>query len=365
MKGGNSMGKLLRLGLLLTVLALAAAGCGKGAEARVVTLAGSEGGYAEGTGTAARFNGPAGVAVDAEGNVYVADSANHRLRKIAPDGAVTTLAGSGQVGSTDGPAAEATFSALTGIALAESSALYIADSVEQDPHPMRVRVVTPEGSVTTLAGSSEAGYKDGPGADARFKSPASLTVDRAGNIYVADTTNNRIRRISPEGEVTTLAGPLESGYAAGYADGPAAEALFQGPRSVAVDEAGNVYVADTGNHCIRVISPAGQVSTLAGAPEPGYEDGQGTAARFNFPSGIAVDTKGNLYVADTANHRVRKVTPESVVTTLAGNGTPGNADGPALQAQFRAPEGVAVDANGNVIVADTGNNRIRKVIVNP
>jgi sugar lactone lactonase YvrE len=164
--------------------------------------------------------------------------------------------------------------------------------------------------------------------------------------------------------VTTLAGPLEAGYAAGYADGPAAEARFQGPRSVAVDGAGNLYVADTGNHCIRVISPAGQVTTLAGAPEPGYVDGQGAQARFSFPAGVAVDAEGNLYVADTANHRIRMITPDGAVTTLAGSGEPGYADGPAGEAQFRAPEGVAVDADGNLIVADTGNHRIRKITVN-
>jgi sugar lactone lactonase YvrE len=223
--------------------------------------------------------------------------------------------------------------------------------------------------VTTLAGSWEDGYKDGFGLDAQFKVPASLAVDDAGNVYVADTNNHRIRRISPEGEVTTFAGSPQAGYVAGYADGPAAEARFQSPRSVAVDEEGNVYVADTGNHCIRVISPGGQVTTLAGAKEPGYVDGPAAEARFNFPSDVVIDAEGNLYVADTANHRIRKITPEGAasltVTTLAGSGEPGNADGPAGEAQFRAPEGVAVDADGNVIVADTGNHRIRKIVLKP
>jgi len=358
------MSKMLQIVLALTALTLLMTTCGPKTP-QLVTLAGSDEGYADGPGAEAQFSGPVDVAVDAEGYVYVADSANHRIRKIAPDGTVTTLAGGDQVGSADGPALEATFSALTGVALAASTVLYVADSVEADPHPMRVRLITPEGMVTTLAGGSQAGYKDGFGLDALFKSPASLAVDRAGNVYVADTNNHRIRRISPEGEVTTLAGPPKAGYAAGYADGPAVEARFQSPRSVAVDEAGNVYVADTGNHCIRVISPDGRVATLAGAKEPGYVDGQGSGARFNFPSGLGVDAEGNLYVADTANHRIRKITPDGVVTTLAGSGEPGNADGPASEAQFRVPEGVAVDPDGNVIVADTGNHRIRKIVLNP
>lgn len=357
------MNKTLQIALTLTVLALLMTGCGS-PEPRVVTLAGSEEGYADGSGAGAQFSGPVDVAVDTE-DVYVADSANHRVRKIAPDGTVTTLAGSDQVGLADGPVSEATFSALTGVALAASGVLYVADSVEADPHPMRIRVITPDGTVTTLAGSNQAGYKDGLGLDAQFKSPASLAVDRAGNVYVADTNNHRIRRVSPEGEVTTLAGPPKAGYAAGYADGPAGEARFQSPRSVAVDEAGNVYVADTGNHCIRVISPDGEVTTLAGAEEPGYADGQGSEARFNFPSGIAVDAEGSLYVADTANHRICKITPDGTVTTLAGSGEPGAADGPSSEARFRAPEAVTVDPNGNVVVADTGNHRVRKIVLNP
>jgi serine/threonine-protein kinase len=359
------MDRMLRIMFVLTVLALSMASCGKAAEPTVVTLAGSEAGFADGSGAEARFSGAVDVAVDAEGNVYVADGANHRVRKITPDGTVTTLAGSDQVLPVDGPVSEAAFSTPTGIALTGSGALYVADSVEADPHPMRVRVVTPEGMVTTLAGSWKDGYKDGLGPDAQFKVPASVAVDDAGNVYVADTNNHRIRLISPEGEVTTLAGLPKAGYAAGYADGPAAEARFNGPRSVAVDGAGNVYVADTGNHCIRLISLGGQVTTLAGAKEPGYVDGSGAEARFNFPSSIAVDAECNLYVADTANHRIRKITADGAVTTLAGSGEPGDADGPAGEAAFRAPEGVAVDADGNVIVADTGNHRVRKIVLNP
>jgi serine/threonine-protein kinase len=334
----------------------------KPAGARVITLAGGGQGYAEGSGAAAKFRTPLDVAVDAKGNVYVADSANSRVRLITPDGAVSTYAGSGKVGYADGPAATALFSTPTGIAIDKSGNVYIADSVTADPHPLRVRVVTPAGVVSTLAGGSEAGYTDGPGDKAFFRTPANLAVDVAGNVYVADTNNHRIRLIHPGGTVGTLAGQLKPGMVSGYADGPAAEAKFNSPRSVAVDGAGNVYVVDTGNQRIRAISPAGQVTTLAGGSQPGYKDGQGSEARFSYPSDLAVDAAGNLYVADTANHCIRKITPDGTVTTLAGTGTAGYADGPLAEAQFRAPEGIAVDGAGNVYVADTGNQRIREII---
>jgi sugar lactone lactonase YvrE len=364
-EGGSSMNRMLQVALAMTVLALLAIGCGpKGPQ--VITLAGSDRGCTEGSGTDARFDGPIDVAVDAEGNIYVADAANCRVRLISPEGEVSTLAGS-VMGRADGPANEALFGTTAGIESDAAGNVYVADGVHlyQGESPMRIRLISPDGIVSTLAGSLKPGYSDGPALDARFSIPANIALDNVGNIYIADTKNHRIRMFSVDGTVTTIAGKMDAGYAAGYADGPASQARFREPYSVAVDGAGNVYVTDTGNQCIRIISLDGQVTTFAGASEPGYVDGQGSEARFNFPRGIAVDAEGNLYVVDTANHRVRKITPDGVVTTLAGSGEPGNADGAAEEAQFRVPEGITVDADGNLIVADTGNHRIRKVVLNP
>lgn len=363
-EGGSSVNRMLPVALPLTVLALLAIGCGPKAP-QVITLAGSDRGCTEGSGADAQFDGPIDVAVDAEGNIYVADGANHRVRLISPEGEVSTLAGS-DMGHADGPVDEALFGVTHGIDIEPAGNVYVADEVHftDRESPLRLRLISPDGIVSTLAGSLQPGYSDGPAPDARFKIPASIALDNVGNIYIADTNNHRIRMLSVDGTVTTIAGKMDTGYAAGYTDGPASQARFREPYGVAVDEVGNVYVTDTGNHCIRIISLDGQVTTLAGAREPGYVDGQGSEARFNFPRGIAMDAEGNLYVADTANHRIRKITPDGVVTTLAGSGEPGNADGAAGEAQFRVPEGIAVDADGNLIVADTGNHRIRKVMVN-
>ena len=201
--------------------------------------------------------------------------------------------------------------------------------------------------VTTVAGGAAAGFAD----------PFGLAIDRAGNLFVADAgDNNRIVQVAPSGAITSLAGQRE-----GFADGAGAAAAFHTPSALAIDGAGNLYVADTGNHAIRKVTPAGLVTTLAGNGQPGYSDGVGSAARFNGPVGVAVDKDGNVFVADTYNDRIRQITPGGSVTTVAGDGVPGDMDGAALASRFDTPTALVVDGAGNLLVADTQNGAIRKV----
>lgn len=321
---------------------------------QVSTFAGSTAsGSADGTGSAASFNFPARVATDASGTIYVADQNNHEIRRITPAGVVTTLAGSGVPGFTDGTGSAASFSSPNGVAVDASGNVYVADYNNNE-----IRKITPAGVVTTLAGSTTAGHADGTGSAASFNHPGGVTVDSSGNVYVADTQNYEIRKITPTGVVTTLAGSITSGHA----DGTGSAASFGYPLDLAVDASGNIYVADYSNNEIRKVTPAGAVTTLAGSLSLGSADGTGSAASFYNPTGVAVDTSGNVYVADTSNNEIRKITPAGVVTTLAGSTSPGSADGIGAAASFRYPFGVAADSSsGNlyVYVADAQNNEIR------
>jgi len=340
------------------------------------TLAGRAGGVgsANGTGSAARFNLPPGVAVDSAGNIYVADQSNETIRKVTPAGVVTTLAGlAGAAGSADGTNRGARFDFPCDVAVDSAGNLYVADLFNQT-----IRKVTPVGTnwaVTTLAGrAGSTGSTDGTNGAARFDYPNGLTVDSAGsNVYVADTLNFTIRRVTPAGTnwvVTTLAGRAG---AAGSADGTNGAARFNFPSDVAVDSAGNLYVTDNSS-LIRKVAPVGTnwvVTTLAGwAGAAGSKDGTNGAARFNFNAagfgygGLAVDGVGNLYVGDYGNNTIRKVTPIGtnwVVTTLAGRaGSAGSTDGTGSAALFNSPTGVAVDSAGNIYVTDQSNDTLRK-----
>ena len=314
---------------------------------QVSTLAGSTQGYADGIGTAAQFAFPYGVAVDAEGNIYVADSYNHKIRKISPTGTVTTLAGSTQ-GLADGTGTSAQFNVPIGVAIDVAGNVYVADLANH-----KIRKISPTGMVTTLAGST-AGFADGPGTSAQFNNPFGIAVDASGNVYVADKDNQKIRKINTTGTVTTLAGST-----AGYSDGLGTASQFSFPCGVAVDASGNVYVADTNNNKIRKIGPTGAVSTLAGSTH-GFADGNGIVAQFKSPFGLSVDISGNIYVADTGNYKIRKVNTTGLVTTLAGS-IGGFADGLHSSAKFGQVTSVAVDTFGNVYVGDTTYEKIRKI----
>jgi DNA-binding beta-propeller fold protein YncE len=323
------------------------------AAGQVTTLAGCgcpPPGGNDGTGDAARFQFPSGIAIDGAGILYVADSNNHTIRVITPGGVVTTFAGVAALnGSADGPGSDARFDTPRGVAVTSAGTLYVADT-----NNSTIRKITSARVVTTLAGSPiSVGSDNGTGSAARFFHPSGVAVDSAGTIYVADTLNHMIRKIAAGDVVTTLAG---SGVP-GNADGTGTAAQFSSPQSVAVDSVGNVYVADTNNHTIRKITPAGVVTALAGTGVPGNLSAD--PPQFSSPAGVAVDSSGTVYVADSGNHAIRKITPAGVVTTLAGTGASGTIA--ANPARFNTPSGVAVDSNGNVYVADSGNHAIRRI----
>ncbi len=314
--------------------------------------------YVDGAGTVARFNAPCGVVVDAAGNLSVVDNRNRVLRKVTPKGVVTTFVGNAaeMCGTVDGTGNAARFNEPSGIAIDQAGNLYVTDDYDKV-----IRKVTPEGVVTTLAGcAGEKGSTDGTGSAARFRRPGDLVVDSTGNVFVTDRSDCTIRKMTPAGEVTTFAGSAGN---QGHADGAGASARFTAPAGIAMDRTGNLFVADWGSHTIRKITPARVVTTWAGrAGEKGSLDGPCHLARFCWPAGLAVDLAGNLYLTELGNCTVRKITPNGVVTTLAGTaGEYGSVDGTGNGARFNSPTSVAVDKSGNVFVADEDDCTIRKI----
>ncbi len=316
----------------------------------VTTIAGFAGvsGSADGTGSAARFNNPFGVAVDSSNNLYVADTFNHTIRKITPEGVVTTIAGqAGVSGSADGTGTAARLWSPAEITLDNSGDLIVTDaySIRKIGSGNVVTTV-----VTTLAGPTK--LYNGSGSVARFNSPAGMDIDSQRNIYVADYKSHTIRKITPAGVVTTFAGTVGE---AGFINATGTAAKFNLPIGIAIDTSNNLYVVDSSNSAIRKITPAGLVTTFAGSTDgiKGSDDGTGTEARFQYPQGITIDSQNNLYVADTQNFTVRKITPLGVVTTLAGTvGNYGHMDDTGSAAQFFFPEDLTVDQDGNIFVTD-------------
>jgi sugar lactone lactonase YvrE len=316
----------------------------------ITTIAGSplQAGSANGVGTNARFNSPNGIAIDQLGTIYVADEGNHIIRKILPNGTVSTLAGNaGFGGAADGSSVTARFRFPKGVAIANAGFIYVADTFNH-----AIRRVAPDGTVVTLAGSlGSKGSTDGTGTQARFSDPTGIAVDTSGNIFVTDRTAHIVRKVTSTGVVTTLAGLANN---SGIADGTGSAARFDNPTGIGTDAAGNVYVSDTFNSTIRKITPSGVVTTLAGvATQVGSNDGTATLARFRFPNGIAVDAAGFVYVADGSNAIIRKVSPSGDVATISGlAGVRGAVDGTGINARFQTPLGVAVASNGDLWITD-------------
>lgn len=319
----------------------------------VSTFAGSGSiGSTDANGTSASFNLPTVVTVDSFGNIFVVDRSNHKIRKITPNGDVTTFAGSGVSGSADGIGTAASFRFPDGAVFDSHDNLFVSD---QSNH--KIRKITPDGTVSTFAGTGSIGSADDIGTAATFYYPAGMAVDGDDNLYVADYGNNKIRKITPDGTVSTFAG---TGVASAT-EGTALAAEFNGATGVCVDSFGNVFVADYYNNKIRKIDTLGNVTTFAGSGVIGATDGIGTAASFYYPAIVSIDSSNNLFVTDEENQKIRKITTDGMVSTFAGNGTLGAADGISTSAQFNYPTGIAIDNSNTVFVCDYGNNKIRKI----
>lgn len=318
-----------------------------------------------GPGNKARLNlTHGGLAVDSGGSVYIADNYNTRIRKVTPDGIIHTVAGSGRFRlSSNLPATSTALYAPMAIAFDPSGSLYVAE-----PFLNRIRKISAGGVSTDFAGNGEASFAgdNGPATSASFFWPFGVAADRNGNVYIADSLNRRVRRVSPDGGIATFAGGGSSAYGIGD-NGPATAAFLHGPQRVAVDASGNVYIAEYNGNRIRKVTPGGTITTIAGTGQSGYSGDNGPAVRATLsgPNGMAVDAAGNLYFADTENNVVRRLSASGIISTVAGTGIGGYTgdNGPAVKATLRSPFGVALDQAGNLYIADSGNYVIRRVDV--
>jgi len=323
-----------------------------------VRSSGGDGGPA----TSAGLSAPRTMASDAAGNLYIADTENHRVRRVGTDGVITTIAGTGAAGYSGdgGPATAARLNNPHGVAVDAAGNVFVADSPNQ-----RVRRVGTDGVITTVAGTGTSGYNgDGiPATAARLNYPKGVEVGPDGALYIGDANNHRVRRVASDGIITTIAGTGVSGFSGD--GGPATSARLNTPRNVAFDPAGNLFIADDRNHRVRRVALDGIITTVAGNGTAGYggDGGPATEARLGRVRDVAVDNAGNVYIADPENHRVRRVDPAGVITTVAGTGAGGFSGdgGPAEAARVAGPRGVAVDPHGRLLIADTGNHRIRRV----
>lgn len=314
-----------------------------------------------GPATSAQLNGPYSLAIDRAGTLYIADGGNHRIRKVSSNGTIATLAGTGVAGYSGdgGPAISAQLNAPLGVTVDNSGNVYIADSFNQ-----RIRKVAPEGIISTVAGDGTCCFSgdNGLAAKAQLHQPEGVAVDGAGNLYIADLGNARVRKVSPSGVISTIAGTSSSGTAGD--GGPATSAQLQIPWTVAVDPTGNVYISDANR--VRKVVPGGAITTVAGILTAGFsgDGGVATKAQLDQPFGVAADASGNLFIADTGSNRVRKVASGGTITTIAGDGTHNFSGdgGPAASAQIYNPQAVALGPGGSIYIADYA--RVRRVSSN-
>jgi sugar lactone lactonase YvrE len=331
----------------------------------VTTYAGNgTSGLINGDTSAASFKNPFGMCIDKFNNIYVADGGNNCIRKISFNSVVTTLAGTGVAGFLDGLAASAQFNSPTGVCIDDSGNVYVADFLNH-----RIRKISNAGSVTTIAGSGTPGFLDGASGSARFNYPRGICRNKKGSIFVGDSWNHRIRKISPAGIVSTYAGggaAMGVGSIGAYNNGQDTAARFFTPAGLGIDRIGNVYSADAYNHRIRKIDTARLVTTIAGSGPTGigsggFLNGPVTGAILNTPTELYIDSTGKIYIGDTFNNRVRLLSSGSL-STFAGSGMAGYINGPDTAAKFNYPRGVVCNTTGNkVYIADYTNNVIRKV----
>lgn len=316
-------------------------------ESNIIAGSGIEGSI-DGVGIEASFKAPIGLAIDSQDNIFVTDTYNHKIRKITPSGVVTTIAGSTQ-GFADGITTSAKFNYPYGIAIDSDDNLYITDSGNSN-----IRKITSTGIVSTIAGSTQ-GFADGIGTNAKFYAPTGIVITKNNTLYVVDQKNNRIRKITPSGEVSTFSGSTQ-----GYQDGDRKTAKYYWPAGITIDAQENLYISDTYNNKIRKISTNGNVSSIAGSTAD-YANGVGTTAQFYYPLGLTIDTQNVLYIADYNNDKIRKIDTEGNASTVAGS-TRGYLEGTGSSSKYNRPFGLVIDSLGNLLIADTANNRIRKII---
>jgi len=333
--------------------------CAQDIGAQVATIAGSTAGFANGTGTSALMSSPAGLVADPTGNLFFTDSANSRIRMLTTTGVVTTIGGGAGSGYIEGTGTASRFSSPQAVTFGPSNMVYVTDTDNN-----RIRGVNYVTTDTSFVAGSTQGYQNGTGASAMFNKPRGIVYDPIQyKVLIADSQSNLIRQVYAGGETSTVAGQTTGGLI----NGTGTSARFNYPQGLFMDSAGTLYIADTLNHAIRKMTQGGVVTTLAGGGtgsvgQSGYTNDTGTTARFSSPMGITVDTAGNVYVADTGNNRIRKITPSGTVTTIAGNGTAGFQDGSGeAGTMFSGPRSIAIGSDGRLYVTDTANHRIRVI----